>query len=275
MQCAKNILFRTPGFANGIDPIFRRVHGKVGGVGDGWRGGFAMMPLEQDGSLKQASSVVRYAGKGPHPRQEAPHAHMITPGPDGKYIYGVDLGVDKVISYEIDADNNLLRPTGSTANIKPGAGPRHLTFHPTQDWAYVVNELVGTIDAFKVDPPTGTFKHFQNITTLPENTTEGGACADIHIHPSGKYLYASNRGSVNTIAMYAIDQASGKLKLLGQQPTLGETPRNFVIDPSGTFLLVANQDSGNVVSFRIDENTGLLTETANTKIPTPVCLKFL
>ena len=239
-------------------------------------GGFALLPIEEDGKLQKSPSVVRYGGQGPHPRQDAPHAHMITPGPAEKLVYAVDLGVDKVFSYTIDAAQDQLQPTGHSANIKAGSGPRHLSFHPTKDWAYVVNELSGTIDAFKVDAGKGTFEHFQTISTLAANAGAEAASADIHIHPTGKYLYASNRGSHNNIAMFAINENSGELSLLGHQSSQGKTPRSFVIAPGGKFLLVANQDSGNVATFRIDENTGMLTDTGiNTEIPTPVSLKFM
>ena len=239
-------------------------------------GGIALLPIESNGALQEASSTVYHSGKGPTPRQEAPHAHMIVPGPDEEYIYAVDLGTDMVYSYTIDEASKKFVAAGKAATMQPGAGPRHLTFHPMNDWAYLVNELNGTISAFKVTPGTGAFEHFQTISTLPEGTNGPAGCADIHVHPSGKFLYASNRGEVNNIAMYAIDETTGQLQLLGHQPSLGKTPRNFVIHPNGQFLLVANQDSGNVVTFRIDENTGMLQETGiNTQIPTPVCLKFV
>ena len=237
-------------------------------------GGIALLPLGSDGALQEATSVVQHSGKGPNTaRQEGPHAHMVTPGP-GNFIYAVDLGTDNVYPYVLDAEKQRLVPAAKPTQLTPGAGPRHLTFHASKDIAYLVNELNGTITAFKVTPATGALEPFQTISTLPEGTTDAAACADIHLHPNGKFLYASNRGSLNNLAIYAVNETSGELQLLGFQPTQGQTPRNFVIHPEGKLLLVANQDSGNVVTFRIDESTGLLTELANTPVPTPVCLKF-
>ncbi|WP_224995686.1 lactonase family protein [Cesiribacter sp. SM1] len=239
-------------------------------------GGIALLPIEANGELQEATTVIQHSGKGPTPRQEAPHAHMIVPGPNEKFIYAVDLGTDKIYTYTLDALGEKLIPAGEAATLEPGSGPRHLTFHPINDFAYVVNELSGTITAFKVDSVSGALESFQTISTIPGGISGQAGSADIHIHPSGQYLYASNRGDMNNIAMFEINQTSGVLKLMGHQPTFGLTPRNFVIHPNGEFLLVANQDSGNVVTFRIDENTGLLQETGiNTEIPTPVCLKFV
>ncbi|MBW3544237.1 MAG: lactonase family protein [Bacteroidetes bacterium] len=236
-------------------------------------GGIAALPLADDGRLQEASSIVQHSGKGPTDRQESPHAHMIIPGPD-EHIFAVDLGTDKVYAYSLN-DQKQLVPTTKPTVVTAGAGPRHLTFHPKQNKAYVINELNGTIEAFNISPENGALERFQTISTLQAHTTAAAASADIHIHPSGKFLYASNRGEHNNIAIYAISSTNGELQLLGHQPSLGKTPRNFVIDPSGKFLLVANQDSRNVVSFRIDQESGLLTEVANTPVPTPVCLKFL
>ncbi|AHM63254.1 6-phosphogluconolactonase [Flammeovirgaceae bacterium 311] len=239
-------------------------------------GGISLLPIESDGSLQEATVSIQHQGKGPTPRQESSHAHMIVPGPREHFIYAVDLGTDKIYTYTLDALREQLTATGETATLEPGSGPRHLSFHPVNDWAYVVNELSGTITAFKVDSVSGALENFQTISTIPEGISGQAGCADIHIHPSGQFLYASNRGDMNNIAMYEINQSSGVLRLMGHQPTFGLTPRNFVIHPNGEFLLVANQDSGNVVTFRIDQNTGLLQETGiNTEIPTPVCLKFV
>lgn len=235
-------------------------------------GGITALPLADDGRLQEASSVVQHSGKGPTNRQEGPHAHMIIPGPE-QHIYAVDLGTDKIYTYALN-DQQQLVPTSKPATARPGAGPRHLAFHPNQPRAYVINELNGSIEAFNISPENGALERFQTISTLQAQATAAAASADIHIHPSGKWLYASNRGEHNNLAIYAIG-ASGQLQLLGHQPSGGQTPRNFEIAPGGEFLLVANQDSGNVVSFRIDQDSGLLTEVANTPVPTPVCLKFM
>ncbi len=238
-------------------------------------GNVALYPIGEDGALQAASSVIQHEGKGPTQRQEHPHAHMIIPGPQNNYFYAVDLGIDQVLLYALDANSGTLRQTNNNTKVTPGAGPRHLTFHPDQDWAYLVNELNGTVIACRRDAASGALTPFQTISTLPEGSQDG-ACADIHVTPSGQYLYATNRGAHNSIAMYSIDQTSGELKLIGHQSTQGETPRNFAIDPSGKFLLVANQNTGNIVTFSLDSASGKLTDTGiETKVPKPVCIQFL
>ena len=237
-------------------------------------GTVAVYPIDKDGSLKKATSVIKHEGKGPHSRQEGPHAHMIRPNPYNKLIYAVDLGIDKVICYNLDPNMASLSKNNEY-NAKPGAGPRHIDFHKNGKWAYIITELTGTIEACNVDENTGALSSFPEISTLQDNETRYPGSADIHITPSGKFLYASNRGEINNIAMYSIDQENANLRLIGHQPVKGLTPRNFVIDPSGKFLLVANQDSDNIVTFKIDSNTGKLIDTGiETKVPAPMCLKF-
>jgi 6-phosphogluconolactonase len=200
---------------------------------------------------------------------------MILPDHNGKFIYATDLGTDRLTSYTIDKQNNRLVATGNLTSLTSGAGPRHIAYHPGHPWIYIVNELNGTIEAFNQDISTGILSRFQVISTLPSGTKLPANCADIHITPSGKYLYASNRGENNNIAMYNINESSGALELIGHQSTKGKIPRNFAIDPSGTFLLVANQNSNNVVTFRIDPLTGKLVDTNHEiSIPMPVCIKF-
>lgn len=235
-------------------------------------GNVAIFPINKDGSLKEASSSHQHVGKGHTPRQEGPHAHMIMPGLSN-YIYSTDLGTDRIVQYTLDDQGKL--NLKKEIEAKSGAGPRHLTFHSNQKWVYVINELNGSIEAFNLNKSTGDFIRFQTISTLPVGQSVFAGSADIHISPSGKYLYASNRADVNNIAMYSINQNTGELQLIGHQSVLGKAPRNFIIDPTGTFLLVANQDSNSVITFRIDSATGKLVETGlQSEIPTPVCLKF-
>lgn len=237
-------------------------------------GNVALYPINPDGSLSKASSVQQHQGSGPDSRQKGPHAHMIRTGDDSHLIYAVDLGIDGVITYKLDAAKQALVKTNEYKS-NPGAGPRHLEFHKNQKWAYIVNELNGTVEACSVDPESGELKRFQEISTLSAGETRKAGCADIHISPDGKYLYASNRGEINSIAMYEVDAKSGKLKIIGHQSVKGRTPRSFAIDPSGKFLLVANQDSGNIVTFRIDATNGKLIDTGfEAKVPTPVCVRF-
>jgi 6-phosphogluconolactonase len=236
-------------------------------------GNVAAYPIRKDGSLNEASAVHQHTGKGTTARQEGPHAHMIIPGLSN-YIYSTDLGTDRIMLYTLDSDGKFTLKKEIETQV--GAGPRHLAFHSNQKWAYVVNELNGTIEAFHLNKTTGDLSRFQTVSTLPEGQTVFAGSADIHITPSGKYLYASNRADVNNIAMYSINQENGMLKIIGHQSVLGKAPRNFVIDPTGKFLLVANQDSNSVITFQIDSETGKLIETGlQTEIPTPVCLKFL
>jgi 6-phosphogluconolactonase len=239
-------------------------------------GNVALLPIASDGTLKEASSVIQDKGKGPNAsRQEGPHAHMISPDPQGKFIYATDLGTDKVSCYSLDVQKQQLVNTGHVTSLTPGAGPRHIAFHQDHAWVYVVNELNGTIEAFYQDVSTGILRRFQIISTLPKGIKVSADCADIHISPSGKYLYASNRGENNTIALYSINETSGELNLIEHRSTKGMTPRNFAIDPTGTFLLVANQNSNNIVTFRIDSSTGKLIDiNQELNIPMPVCIKF-
>jgi 6-phosphogluconolactonase len=239
-------------------------------------GNVSLLPLSNDGTLKEASSVMQDQGKGPNAsRQEGPHAHMISPDPLGKFIYATDLGTDQMRCYTLDAQKKQLLNTGHVTSLTSGAGPRHIAFHRQHSWIYIINELNGTIEAFNQNISTGILSRFQIISTLPASTKIPADCADIHITPSGKYLYASNRGENSSIAMYSINETTGELSLIGHQSTKGRIPRNFAIDPAGTFLLVANQESNNIVTFRIDSVTGKLIDiNQEISIPMPVCIKF-
>jgi 6-phosphogluconolactonase len=239
-------------------------------------GTVALFSIGKNGSLGEATSLDTHEGKGPvADRQDSPHAHTIVQA-DNNFVYSADLGTDMVYVYQLDTVNGKLLVTNRNTVIKPGSGPRHLAFHPNKKWAYLINELKGTINAFNIDNSTGALKFFQDISTLPGGETKTAASADIHITPNGKYLYASNRGQMNNIAMYAINQESGMLSLIGHQPTNGKTPRNFVIDRNGKFLLVANQESSTIVCFKIDAATGKLIDTGlSTTVPNPVCLKLM
>lgn len=239
-------------------------------------GTVAVLPVKDSGSLGEATMVHQHTGKGPSPHQDAAHAHFILQNPSNSLIYSCDLGVDTIYIYKLNTTTGKLSLTGHNYATMPGAGPRHLAFHPSMNLAYEVNELNGTIEVMKVDSLTGTLKRMQVISTLDPGMKTDASCADIHLTPSGKFLYASNRGKINNLAIYKVDQQTGKLTLIGHQPVKGKTPRNFIIDPTGKFLLVANQDTGNVVTFKIDQETGKLEDTGiESSIPSPVCLKFL
>jgi 6-phosphogluconolactonase len=239
-------------------------------------GTVAVLPVRDSGSLGEATMVHQHTGRGPSPQQDAAHAHFIFQNPSNSLIYSCDLGLDTIYIYKLNTTTGKLLNTGLNYATLPGAGPRHLAFHPSMNLAYVVNELNGTIEAMTVDSVTGALRRIQVISTLDPGMKTDASCADIHLTPSGKFLYASNRANVNNLAIYQVDRQTGKLTLIGHQPVKGKTPRNFIIDPTGKFLLVANQDTGNVVTFRIDQETGKLEDAGiETIIPSPVCLKFL
>jgi 6-phosphogluconolactonase len=239
-------------------------------------GTVAVFPVESDGSLGPVAFTDQHKGRNKPPRQESAHAHMIITSPDNQFVYSCDLGSDNIFIYKLDTIQGKLLASGTRYATQAGAGPRHMTFHPSKDIAYEVNELNGTIEVMQVDTRSGALTRLQIVPTVDQSVGVEAACADIHLTPSGEFLYASNRGQVNDLAMYKVDQESGKLTLIGHQTVKGKTPRNFVIDPTGTYLLVANQDSDNVVTFRIDKTTGKLIDTGlETTVPSPVCIKFL
>jgi 6-phosphogluconolactonase len=238
-------------------------------------GSVASLPVAIGGSLGPASSFVQHKGSSVNPnRQEGPHGHSINLDPSGRFAFAADLGLDKVLIYKFAANGKLTGNEPAFAKVKPGAGPRHFAFHPSGQFAYVINELQRTVTAFAFDAKAGALTTLQTITTVPDDVTSGST-AEVQVHPSGKFLYGSNRGH-DSIAIYMIDQKTGKLTALGQQKTLGKTPRNFGIDPTGKYLLAANQSTNNVVVFRINQDTGALKPTGTVvEVPTPVCVKFL
>lgn len=239
-------------------------------------GSLALFPVK-DGRLQPAVQVIQHTGNGANKmRQEKAHVHATMFSPDNKYVLVPDLGIDKVMVYPFDrkATQPLNKDAANAVNITPGSGPRHISFHPNKKFVYLVEELSGTVTGFEFRD--GNMNRIQTINAHPTDYTEAKGSADIHISPDGKFLYASNRAASNTIGIFSIDQTSGHLSNVGFQSTLGNTPRNFSIDPSGNFLLVANQQSNNIIVFKRDKETGLLKETGITaEVPSPVCLKFL
>ncbi|HWL08309.1 MAG TPA: lactonase family protein [Planctomicrobium sp.] len=230
--------------------------------------------INDDGSLTPAVSTVEHTGSSANQgRQERPHGHSINLTPDGKFAVVADLGTDQLVVYPFDSATGKLDATkGVSIPAQPGAGPRHFTFHPTGKFAYHNNELNWTVTAYQYADQKLT--PLQTITTVPEDWTGSGGTAEIAVHPSGKFLYVSNRGP-DTLAIYQI-QENGTLKPAGFASTLGKIPRNFVIDPSGTFLLAANQDSDNIFVFTIDQETGALAPTGEViNVPMPVCVRLV
>lgn len=240
-------------------------------------GSVSVLTVNADGTLNPVSDLVQHQGFSINPnRQKEPHAHTIIIDDANRFAFCADLGIDKIMIYKLDAKNGKLTPHSSPfTSVKPGAGPRHFKIHPNNKFAYVINELNETVIAFAFDKTQGTLKEIQTVPTLPADFTGTSYCADIHIHPSGKFLYGSNRGH-DSIVVFAIDEATGKLTFVEHQATQGKWPRNFAIDPTGQILLVANQNTDNVFTFRIDQKNGKLSPTGQVaEIPMPVCLKVI
>jgi 6-phosphogluconolactonase len=239
-------------------------------------GNVSVLPVRSDGTLGMVSEVQQHEGSGPKEQQKGPHAHCIILDRSQRHALSADLGIDKVLIYNFDRATGKLTPGNQPfAELQPGAGPRHLTFHPSGKYLYVINELDSSMAAFKYNEQDGTLTHIDTVSTLPSDFSGVSYCADVHVSPSGRFLYGSNRGH-NSIVVFEIDTGSGKLKLVEHVSTQGDWPRNFTLDPPGKFLLVANQRSDNVVSFSIDAQTGRLKPTGQIEsIPAPVCLKFL
>jgi 6-phosphogluconolactonase len=245
-------------------------------VGNYSSGTAAVLPVRKDGSLGEAVNVLQHEGSGVNKeRQEGPHVHATVLSPDNRTLFVTDLGIDKIMLYSFNEKNGSLRPkTIPAVKLADGSGPRHLDFHPNGKWAYLVQEMAGTITAFSYK--NGSLHAFQTISTLPAGFSQSFSSADIHVSPDGKFLYASNRDSVNDIVIYKIEPSTGRLRLTGHQSTLGKTPRNFSFDPTGTFLLVANQRSDDIIIFRRNAQSGLLRDTGKRiDIGNPVCIKWI
>ncbi len=241
-------------------------------------GTLCAFPVNSDGSLAPAAQVIQHTGSGQDKaRQEQPHVHSTIFSPDDQYLFAADLGTDKEYIYRFDGKSStpLSNAADSVFTLTPGSGPRHIAFHPTQPWMYLLSELSGTVDAFRYDSSSGKISPLQRIRNTPDSFKGDPGSADIHLTSNGKYLYASNRGDANTIAVYEVG-ADGTLTNKQYVSVKGKHPRNFLIDPTDKFLLVANKDSDNVVVFSIDPQTGLLTATGTElHIPSPICLKLL
>ncbi len=244
-------------------------------------GSVAVYPIGRDGRLGQMVSFVQHTGSsGADPnRQEAPHTHSILLDPSGRYALVADLGKDQVVVYKFDSLlGRLTLNSPSALHLAPGSGPRHMGFLPGGSYFYVVNELTSTVSAYRFHSETGTFSELQTISAL-EGATGAENAADLHIAPSGRFLYTSNRGyssGHDSISVFSIDGGTGQLERVEIVPSGGKTPRNFSFDLTGNYLLVANQQSSSVVVFRVDANTGRLTPTGQVaEVPMPVCVCFV
>ncbi len=247
-------------------------------VGNYTSGTLAVLPVSKAGALDTAVTVIEHSGAGVNQeRQNEPHVHATVLSPDNKYLFVPDLGMDKLMHYRLNQKTGSLTSAFPAFTMtKPGAGPRHFDFHPNKKFAYLVEELTGGISAYRYFAKTGELALLQNISTLPPEYLGYAGSADIHVSPDGKFLYASNRGESNTIAIFSIDKKSGMLTAIGHQSTLGKTPRNFNFDPGGNFLLVANQNSDEIVVFKIDRVTGMLKDTGKRiNVSRPVFIKWI
>jgi 6-phosphogluconolactonase len=263
----------------GADPCYISFDktGKYALVANYTGGSVSVFPVRANGRLGKSAAFVQHAGSSVNKaRQEGPHAHWIETTPDNRFAISVDLGLDELLVDRFDAKTGSLSANDPPyARLDPGAGPRHLAFHPNDRFAFVVNELQSSITTFSYESQRGALQKLTTVSTLPKTFTGTNDTAEILVHPNGKFLFASNRGH-DSIVVFSINGVTGALTLVDDFPTQGKTPRNFEIDPSGSFLLVANQDTNNIVTFRINPDSGRLIPTDQTlHVPSPVCLKFM
>jgi 6-phosphogluconolactonase len=237
-------------------------------------GTLTILPINKEGGLDPATTSIQHKGKSvDKERQEGPHVHCVVFSKDNKYLFANDLGLDKIKIYSFDQKNGTLT-ANSDVNTTPGTGPRHLAFHPNNKYAYLIQEMGGVVSAYRYS--NGKFTLIQNISSVPAGFKGDIGSADIHASADGNFLYASNRGESNTIAIFKINQQTGKLTVIGHQSALGKAPRNFNFDPSGNFLLVGNQNNDEIVIFKVNKKTGLLTDTGKRiNVGKPVCLKWI
>jgi 6-phosphogluconolactonase len=237
-------------------------------------GSLSVHRINKDGSLGDAQVIQHKGSSVNKSRQDQAHTHSSIFSPNNKQLFVSDLGMDKILVYQYNRKQSLpvtINPA-VTHNANPGVGPRHFTFHPNKKLAYSLHEISGSVEVFSYDKKK--LKSLQIISTAPDGFTGAAGSADIHTSPDGKFLYASNRGDLNDIAIFSI-RKDGRLTQVGRQSTLGKTPRNFAIDPTGNYLLAANQGSDVVIIFKRDKTTGLLTDTGERiQVGAPSCLVF-
>jgi 6-phosphogluconolactonase len=239
-------------------------------------GSVAAFPILADGRLGKATAFLPHSGHSVNPkRQEAPHAHSIYVSPDNRFVVSADLGTDQVYVYRFDETKGTLAPNQPpSAAVPPGTGPRHFAFHPSAKFAYVIEEMGSSLTSFSYDAAHGVLHPLETISTIPKDYKGYNDCAELYIHPSGKFLYGSNRGH-DSVTVFAIDHANGTPTPVQYVPTEGKTPRSFGIDPTGSYLIAANQDSNTLVVFRIDAKTGHLTPTGRKEdVQSPICVMF-
>ncbi|MEM5021321.1 6-phosphogluconolactonase [Bacillus subtilis] len=231
-----------------------------------------VFPVQEDGSLQSPVSEADHTGKGPHERQEKPHTHYAGFTPEHNYVVAVDLGIDKLYTYKLK--DGVLTESGSHS-FAPGAGPRHIAFHPKEKYAYVMTELSNEVIALEYNPTAGEFREIQVVSAIPDDFTDNSQGSAIHVTQDGRFVYVANRGH-DSIAVFEVNQYSGELAFVERVSTEGNWPRDFVFDPTEGFLVASNEETGNLVLFERDKETGRLTLLPSTvSVPYPVCVKFL
>lgn len=271
-QQSGDLTFINDQLIAGAPPCHLEITGSDLVTGNYHKGIVDLFKVNEQGALAGKSSTSQHNGNGPHERQEGPHVHYAGHTPDGKYIVVADLGIDELITYKIE-NNELVKV--HTLNVKAGSGPRHITFHPNGKIAYLLTELATEVVVLNYDASAGSFTEKQYIPAIPEDFTEVNDAGAIHISSDGKFVYTSNRGH-NSIAVFSVNEESYELTLVEYTPTGGEWPRDFIIDPSQKYLVVANQHTGNLVLFSRNQETGKLTQLdSEIAVPEAVCVKFL
>lgn len=266
-----------PSGGNGPCYVSTDATGKVALVANYGSGSIASLPIAADGTLGALTTNIQHAGKSINPgRQEGPHAHCILTDPSNRYVCAVDLGLDQVLVYQLNVAQATLTPSPSgNYHAKPGTGPRHIAFHPNGKNLFIIHELGNVLVAAQWDSSQGKIAELASASTLPNDFSGDSSTAEVLVHPSGKFVYGSNRGH-DSIAVFAFDEKAGRLTSVAHTSTGGKTPRNFRIDPSGNYLLAANQSSDSIVAFKIDLASGKLTQVGQPlAVGAPCCIKFL
>lgn len=273
-----NLKFLNKQSSGGDHPCYVDIDrsGKWVAVANYSGGNFSLLGVSPDGYLRAPERTINHSGSGPDKqRQEKPHVHSTVFDPGNDFLLVQDLGIDKIMIYAFDNKTGELKPAKvpSTATLA-GGGPRHIDFHPNGKYVYLMEEMSGNVTTYEYSK--GKLQYIHTVSAIKEGYKGPVGSADIHVSPDGKFLYASNRGDENDIAIFAIERGSGKISLKGHQSVLGKTPRNFSIDPTGQYLLSANQNSNDIVIFRRDKETGLLTDTGKKiEVDKPVCLQWI
>jgi 6-phosphogluconolactonase len=265
--------------AGGSGPCYVEIDagGKSALIANYGSGSFAAFPLGGNGELQPMSAFIQDHGSSENPsRQEGPHGHCLVAGPGDHFAFGCDLGLDKVMIFKFDPAQGTLVPNEPAfAKVKAGAGPRHIAFHPNGRWAYVINEMASSLTVFSYDASAGSLQEIETDSTLPKDFSGQSTCAEVAVHPSGKFVYGSNRGD-DSIAVFACDPESGRLTFIERVPSGGKTPRQFEIDPTGRYLLAGNQESNTIVVFSIDTASGRLQPTGSqAQSDNPMCVRCL